>query len=127
MGGAGFDSPSHSLDMRYGLQDFVRLSFCNDHPMAYRHKMNGVQLILLKIDIEVATWKYTLFSDRNAADSGHHHGGTIEDLKKVDFDAVKRNYVRRDDPDFKPHQAEVMVKTFVPLKYIKNIDSPLYM
>ena len=32
------------------------------------------------------------------------------------------HYVRKDDDDFKPHQAEVMVKTFVPKKYIVNLD-----
>lgn len=35
---------------------------------------------------------------------------------------LKKKYVRKDDPDFKFLQAEVMVKTFVPIKYIINID-----
>lgn len=124
LGGEGF---GQNLDMRYGLQDYVRLSFCDDHPMMYKHKQNGVDLMLLKIDIEVATWKDTLFSDMNATDNNHSHGGNLDDLKRVNFDAVKRNYVSRDDDDFKPHQAEVMVKTFIPIEYIKNIDSPLYL
>lgn len=122
----GGDEFSHQLDTRYGLQDYVRLSFCDDHPMIYRHKKNGVPLVLLHIDIEVATRTDTLFSDMNATDSNHHHGGELEDLQKVDFDAVKRNYVSREDEAFKPHQAEVMVKTFIPVKYIKNIDFPEY-
>ena len=122
---SGGDDLSHQLDMRYGLEDYVRLSFCNDHPMAYRLQQNGVSLVLLKIDIEVATWKETQFSDINAADSNHNRGGTLSDLRMVDFHAVKRNYVSRNDDDFKPHQAEVMVKTFIPAKYIINLDSPL--
>gem|GEM_PF-2162961 len=122
---SGGDDLSHQLDMRYGLEDYVRLSFCNDHPMAYRLQQNGVSLVLLKIDIEVATWKETQFSDINAADSNHNRGGTLSDLRMVDFHAVKRNYVSRSDDDFKPHQAEVMVKTFIPAKYIINLDSPL--
>jgi hypothetical protein len=93
--------------------------------MAYRLQQNGVSLVLLKIDIEVATWKETQFSDINAADSNHNRGGTLSDLRMVNFDAVKRNYVSRGDDDFKPHQAEVMVKTFIPAKYIINLDSPL--
>ena len=124
IGGEGF---GQQLDMRYGLQDYVRLSFCDDHPMVYRHQQNGVQLVLLEIDVGVATWKDTLFSDINATDNSHHHGGSVEDLKRVNFKAVKRNYVSRTDDDFKPHQAEVMVKTFIPIEYIKNIDSPLYL
>lgn len=95
--------------------------------MSYRHIQNGEQLVLLKIDIEVTTLKDTLFSDINATDNNHHHGGTLEDLLKINFNAVKRNFVKKEDSDFKPHQAEVMVKTFVPLIYIKNIDSPLYL
>jgi hypothetical protein len=39
----------------------------------------------------------------------------------VDFDATRMHYLRSDDPKFKLHQAEVMVKTFIPLKYIENI------
>ena len=122
LGGEGF---GQQLDVRHGLQDYVRLSFCDDHPMIFKHQQNGIDLVLLKIDIEVATWKDSLFSDINATDNNHHHGGNISDLRMVDFNAVKRNFVSRDDDDFKPHQAEVMVKTFIPAKYIINLDSPL--
>ncbi len=122
---SGGDDWSHQLDMRHGLQDYVRLSFCNDHPMAYRLMQSGTPLVLLKIDIDVATWKDTQFSDINAADNNHRHGGSLADLNRVNFRAVKRNYVSRDDDDFKPHQAEVMVKTFIPNKFILNLDSPI--
>ena len=47
--------------------------------------------------------------------------GEESPLEPVDFDATKMHYLRSDDPNFKPHQAEVMVKTFIPLKYIENI------
>ncbi|MBQ5974768.1 MAG: DUF4433 domain-containing protein [Bacteroidales bacterium] len=122
---SGGDDWSHQLDMRHGLQDYVRLSFCDDHPMAFRLKQSGTPLVLLKIDIEVATWKDTLFSDINAADNNHRHGGSLADLNHVNFNAVKRNYVSREDADFKPHQAEVMVKTFIPTKYILNLETPI--
>ena len=121
IGGSG--GPSQSLDVQYGLQDYVRLSFCNNHPMQYRHKQNGVQLVLFKVDKEVATWSDTLFSDINATDNNHHCGGSISDLRRVNFSAVKRTYVSREDSDFKPHQAEILVKSFIPIKYIKNIVS----
>lgn len=120
----GGDTDSEKYDKRYGLEDFVRLSFCSDHPMAYRLKQNGSNLVLLKVKIDVAWFKGTMFSDINAADSRHSHGGDLEDLQKVDFRATQKTYVRKDDEDFKPHQAEVMVKTFIPLEYIINIDSP---
>jgi len=117
-------SPSHDMDRRLGLEDYVRLSFCDDHPMAYRHKLAGKQLVLLEIDIEVAWWQNTIFADRNATKSNVRGGKNAEALKLVDFHAVTSHYVRRNDPEFEKHQAEVMVKTFLPIQYITNIDNP---
>lgn len=117
----GGDYDSRELDKKYGLQDYVRLSFCDDHPMAYRLQQSGSDIKILRIKIDVALLKDTLFSDINAADKLHTHGGSLQDLKRVNFGATKRHYVSKSDEDFKPHQAEVMVKTFIPLKYIENI------
>lgn len=117
----GGDYDSRELDKKYKLEDYVRLSFCDDHPMAYRLEQSGSDIIILKIKVDVALLKHTLFSDINAADKLHTHGGSLKDLNKVNFNATKRHYISRSDEDFKPHQAEVMVKTFVPLKYIVNI------
>ena len=119
----GGDYDSQQLDKRYGLEDYVRLSFCDDHPMAFRLQQSGSNIIILKIKSEVALLKDTLFSDVNATDKLHTHGGTLEDLKRVNFNATKKHYVSKNDVDFKPHQAEVMVKTFVPKKYIVNLDN----
>lgn len=119
---AGGDSMSRSLDMKYNLQDYVRLSFCQDHPMAYRLRMAGEKIVLLMIDIRAAAFSNTQYSDMNAADSRHHHGPSMSDLERVDFCAVKRTYVSSSDPDFKTHQAEVMVKTHIPSEYILNLD-----
>ena len=74
--------------------------------------------------VDVAFIDTTLFSDMNATDSNHHHGGSLADLKRVDISATRADYLSSSDPRFKPHQAEVLVKTFVPLKYIVNIDNP---
>lgn len=117
----GGDSDSMNLDAMYGLEDYVRLSFCDDHPMAYRLKKSGSSIKVLRISIDVALLKDTQFSDMNAADKRHTHGKCLEHLQMVNFDATKMHYLRSDDPNFKPHQAEVMVKTFIPLKYIENI------
>ena len=86
-------------------------------------KLEVYDIVILKIEVDVALLKGTLFSDINAVDKLHTHGGELDDLKRVNFNATKRNYVRKDDDDFKPHQAEVMVKTFVPKKYIVNLDN----
>lgn len=126
----GGDNLSHKLDMQQGLEDYVRLSFCDDHPMAYAkwqaaNKNNKpIQLVLLKIKIDVAAFKDTQFSEINAATSGNSHGKTIVDLRKVNIYATQRNYVSRDEEIFHQHQAECMVKTFIPIKYITNINTP---
>ena len=124
---AGGSDFSRRLDMRYNLQDYVRLSFCDDHPMAYRLKQEGKTLVLLKIRIDVAEWEGTLFSNINATDVGHSHGGTLSDLQKIRWSAVKRNYVSREDEDFKYHQAEILVKTAIPKEFIVNLDNPIYL
>ena len=92
--------------------------------MAWVRKQDGYDLVLLEIKIDVAWFKDTLFSDMNATDGQHIHGGSIDHLKSVRFFATKRKYVSRNDDDFKYHQAEVMVKTFIPLRYIININNP---
>lgn len=119
---AGGDSMSRRLDMKYNLQDFVRLSFCSDHPMAHRLRISGENIVLLMIDIRAAAFVGAQYSDMNAADSRHRHGPNYSDLERVDFSAVKRTYVSSSDPDFKAHQAEVMVRTHIPSEFILNLD-----
>ncbi len=121
----GGDSSSRGYDRYHDLQDYVRLSFCDDHPMAYRKHQEGSSLVLLYIDVEVAAFKDTLFTDRNAASRSFACGGDMEALQKVNIAATQRNYVSRDEGEiFFQHQAECMIKTFIPLRYIKNIDNP---
>ena len=121
---AGGDTLSRSLDARYNLGDYVRLSFCSDHPMAYRLQQNGYDLVLLRIKVDVAWFEGTLFSDMNATDSSHSHGATLVDLERVDISATQECYVSSTSSSFKKHQAEVLVKRFVPIEYIENIDNP---
>lgn len=122
---AGGDQQSRALDRQHGLEDYVRLSFCDDHPMAYR--LRDRDLVLLKIQVDVAWLRHTLFSDINAASTNHHHGPSLYDLQLVNFRAVRRHYVSRDDGDFGAHQAEVLVKTHIPAKYIINLNNPIEM
>lgn len=115
----GGDSTSRSLDRRHGLQDYVRVSFCTDHPMKWILEQQGYDMVLLKVKIDVACLEGTLFSDINATDNNHHHGGTLADLQRINIPATQQNYVSRESDIFKQHQAEVMVKTFIPLEYIE--------
>lgn len=115
----GGNGTSRSLDSYHGLSDYVRLSFCTDHPMKWVLEQKGYDIVLLRVKIDVACLEGTLFSDINATDNNHRHGGTLDDLKRVNIPATQENYVSRTSPIFKQHQAEVMVKTFIPLEYIE--------
>jgi hypothetical protein len=57
----------------------------------------------------------------NATDSLHTHGSSLSDLKRINFAATKMDFLKKEDPNFKPSQAEVMVKTWIPIEYITNI------
>lgn len=121
---AGGDFQSRGLDRRQGLEDYVRLSFCSDHPMAWRKTQEGSNLVLLKIKIDVAAFKDTQFSNVNAAANDNIHGKSLEDLQRVNIQATQAHYVSRESPIFHEHQAECMVKTFIPLEFITNINNP---
>ena len=125
---AGGDNASRQLDSRHNLEDYVRLSFCRNHPMAYNVwiRNNKIpQFVRLKIKIDVAYFESTLFTDINAADNNHKIGSNFSFIKEnINLKATKMEYVKGDDPNFKPRQAEVLVRTFIPIKYIENIDNP---
>ena len=118
-GGGG--SQSRDLDRKYGLEDYVHLTFCENHPMQFRLRKEGYNLVVLKIKIDVVYLENTLFSDMNAGDERHTHGSNLADLKRVNFAATKIKGLYSTDPNFKFSQAEVMVKTWIPLGYITNI------
>jgi hypothetical protein len=119
----GGNALSRDLDKRYGLQDYVRVSFCTDHPMQYRLKQSGRNLALLEVDIEVAYYANTIFCNINATDSSHSKGTELSDLERIRFSATKRKFLSSEDPNFKHHQAEVLVKTWIPLEHITNINN----
>lgn len=122
----GGDGLSRSLDSKQGLQDYVRLSFCSDHPMAYCLKQSGASLVLLKIDIQVAAFIDTQFSNVNATDNDNIHGKNLIDLQRVNIAATQRRFVSRKEGEiFHEHQAECMVRTFIPASFIINLDNPL--
>ena len=117
---AGGDAKSRELDVLYNNADYVHLSFCDDHPMAYHLRNQGT--VLLEISPVVAVLSSTLFSDINAADRLHKQGPNFSDLQMVNFAATKMHYVSRTSEFFKPHQAEVMVYRCVPACLIHNLD-----
>lgn len=121
---AGGDSLSRRLDESQHLEDYVHLSFCQDHPMAYRHIAAGRKVALLKIYLDVATWQDTLFTDMNATDKNHAVGENLDFIKGINLSAVNQSFVKKTDINFKQHQAEVLVKRVIPKEYIINLENP---
>ena len=122
-GGSG---TSRSLDTRDGLQYYARLSFVPDHPMMFVAMNEGriSNPVILEIDIEAALWKDTLYADRNMTKNGANVGGSLDDLKAVHFELFcGRRYFDMSDEAKMYYKAEVLVKNFIPLKYIKNIGN----
>jgi len=113
-------------DIESGAADYVHLSYCREHPM-FKDRIRIKQLYcLLTIDIEVATWEDTIFTNMNALDSLCNAGIDADFLKQwVCFDAVKRKNVCENDLDYKPHQAEIMVRNNIPKEYILNLHTKI--
>lgn len=108
-------------DSEFYLEDYVRLSLCHRHPLSFTRSS---ELVILKIKLDVALFESTLFSDRDAAQDNHQHGGSIADLEKIHIESVKKTIVDKNDPEYYFSQAEVMVKSFIPVEYIVNINNP---
>jgi len=122
-GGSG---TSRSLDQRDGLQYYARLSFVPDHPMMYVAMDDGriSNPVVLEIDLETALWEDTMYADRNMTKNGANVGGTLDDLKAVHFDLFwGRRYFDMSEEAKMYYKAEVLVKHFIPLKYITNIGN----
>lgn len=123
----GGSSQSRSLDQRDRLEHYVRLSFAYDHPMKFVAMDDGriSNPVVLEIDLETALWEDSLYADRNATKNGACVGGSLDDLKAVRFGLFNRmmRYFDMTEEAKTHYQAEVLVKNFIPLKYITNIGN----
>ena len=123
----GGSSQSRSLDQRDGLEHYVRLSFAKDHPMQFVAMNDGriSNPVVLEVDLETALWEGSLYADRNATKTGANVGGSLEDFKAVRFGLFNRmmRYFDMTEEAKTHYQAEVLVKNFIPLKYITNIGN----
>lgn len=117
---------SRDLDRRDGLQHYVRVSFTTQHPMMYVAMQDGrlSNPVILEIDPEVVYWKDSKYANMNATKSGAHKGGTLDDFKQIHFQSVMvRKHFDLPEEEQPYFQAEVLVKNFIPLEYIKNIGN----
>ena len=115
---------SRDIDAEFGLEDYARLSFCRDLPKVEERKKAGAELVLLKISLEVATFEDTEFTDMEATYKQMRHGNSFEDLKKVNLQTTQKPAHLLSDAERLQKQAEVLVKGFIPLKYIQNVNNP---
>jgi len=121
----GGDNLSRMLDARYGLGNYVRTSFCQNHPMMHVARNQGriPDPVILHIDPVIVTLYDTLFSDMNATKNEHQKGEKLDDLERVKFDiCLQRNHFNVEPYEKPYYQAEVMVKQFIPVKYIMNLN-----
>lgn len=121
----GGNSDSKALDRGKGWQDYVRLSFCEIHPMALKLKYAGKKMKKLLVKIDVAYFKTTIFTNMNATDNMCKHGESCTFLQtKVNFKDTNAGYPIEDTTIKKHKQAEIMIKRYIPIEYIVNIDNP---
>ena len=115
---------SRDLDRKDSLQHYVRVSFTTQHPMMYVAMQDGrlSNPVILEIDPEVIYWNDSKYANVNATRSGARKGGSIDDFKSIHFQSVKaRKHFDLPEEEQPYFQAEVLVKNFIPLEYIKNI------
>lgn len=115
---------TRDIDAKMNLEDYVRTSFCSRLPKIKERQAEGAELVLLKIDPVVALFDDTLYTDIEATQPNLNCGGEIEDLRRVNIQATKKVLSRPDDDDYWQRQAEVLIKGFIPLQYILNVNSP---
>lgn len=122
----GGDDLSRSLDSHKHLEDYVRLSFCEKHPMMLtpENKKRIPDPIIIEINTDVCDMDGTKFSDINATTSNPKPsiGEGLDGLKSVDLHVVKRNYHNLTEEERQKYQAEVLVKHKIPLDYFLNLE-----
>ena len=117
---------SRDLDRRDRLQHYVRVSFTTQHPMMYVAMQDGrlSNPVILEIDPEVIYWQDSKYANMNATRSGAHKGGSLEDFRQIHFESIKvRKHFDLPEVEQPYFQAEILVKNFIPLEYIKNIGN----
>jgi hypothetical protein len=112
------DDLSRKLDAKAGLENFVRLSFCSNHPMMHVAKKEGriSDPVVLKIHLDALLRPGILFCDVNAT----KRGASLADRPNhVRFDVVKAQSVFAVPTavrDF--YQAEVLIPSPLPPELI---------
>lgn len=125
----GGNQLSHYLSDKFGYEDLIHLCFCTDHPMMFRVVQETKQpLVLFAIDPIVIAFKGTQLTDQNAASNAHQSIDSLVSMPNEVIAATKQHYVSRSSGIFGYHQAEVMVKQYIPPFFIsayKEVEIPV--
>lgn len=123
----GGDKQSRDQDRFMGMHDYVHLSFTNNHPMKQLAVWVGrIQTpVVLEIDPEVMYFKETKFCTINTASYEARPGDNAEYLRRIDFSLFRPTVRYKDLTEYykKRFQAEVLVKTHIPIDFIRNIST----
>ena len=117
----GGNETSRELDRHKDLRDYVRLSFNQNSPMLKQalHDKRIEKYFVLKISPDLIYRETTKFSNMNATANNAYIGGDVEDFKRIKFEIVTQPTYPVEAKSF--YQAEVLVKTHVPIQYILNM------
>lgn len=122
----GGNSISRELDKRKNLENFVRLSFVEQHPMKFVAQKEGRinNPLTLKCDSEIILLKHSLFSNCNANKREAIINDSLELFEELRFDIFgKRYFDLNNDSNLKSlYQAEVLVAEYIPNRYILNLN-----
>lgn len=122
----GGSPQSRNLDLRDGLQNYVRVCFTPRHPMMFVAMNDGriSNPIILEIDIKMILYKTSMFANMNATKNGANVGPTIEDFKKIRLSVFRaKAHFDLPEEEQKYFQAEVLIKNHIPLSAIRNLSS----
>jgi hypothetical protein len=110
---------SRQLDSYHGLHDYVRLCFNRNPPMlSATHKEGRISdPVLIGVHTNVLFLNTTMFSNINANDNSACIGGSLDYFKLINF-RLATGTKWDGEQEKKLRQAEVLVKTHVPLKYL---------
>lgn len=123
----GGNLTSRKFDQAKKLENYVRLSFCENHPMLYFAKNDGriSNPVILKCDTEIILYKNTLFSNCNANKTEAIISDSFDLFRNLRFDIFNKKYfdVNKDSNLKSSYQAEILIAEHLPIKYILNIEN----
>jgi len=111
---------------KYNLHDYVPLFFSMFPPMIYSNKIssNIKNQIILKIDWNILTEKWVLFSDISLAYWDVNENNIFDNLsflKKFDFSIFNKKWRENDIEIRKKKWAEVLVSKRIDFSFVKSI------